>query len=212
MLNIFSIGFLTSMTLLLSIGAQNTFVLQQGIKREYVFVVATVFFLCDIILMSFGVFGVGKIINDNAIFLTLITLLGAAFLLWYGFNSLKSAWKGNSQLLAGKSDKKSNWKQAAAGAFAVSLLNPNVLLDTLAIIGGISVNIAADLRIFYLIGALLASALWFYSIGYLAFALAKYLANKTTWRIIETLIGIYMWYIAAMLLRYAHQNGLFSFL
>ncbi|MBN6710366.1 amino acid transporter [Haemophilus haemoglobinophilus] len=211
MINTFSTGFLTSAGLLVAIGAQNTFVLQQGIKKEGVFTVATVCLLCDVILMTVGVFGLGQMINDNNFFLVALTMLGIAFLAWYGFNALKSAWTGNRQLIVKKGKEKISVSKIVLTTLAMSLLNPNVWLDTVAIIGSISLSFEESMRVYYLFGALSASFIWFYSISYLSAGLSNYLAKKSIWRAIDLTIGIYMFYMAHKLIDYGISSKIFYF-
>ncbi|MDR0807409.1 MAG: LysE/ArgO family amino acid transporter [Enterobacteriaceae bacterium] len=192
----FITGLLTSAGLLVAIGAQNTFVIRQGIRQQYVFTVSATCFLCDILLMTLGVIGVGKLINDNKIMMITLTAVGVIFLLWYGYNSLKSAYQGNSQLIVKDDNQKETWQAVILSTLAVSLLNPNVWIDTVAIVGGISSTVQNNLKIFYLSGALAASFLWFFSIGYLASWIAKYFSRDITWRILDLLIGCYMVFMA----------------
>ncbi|EIP7908537.1 LysE family transporter, partial [Escherichia coli] len=164
----FTTGFLVSAGLLVAIGAQNTFVIRQGMKREFVFTVSATCFICDFILMCIGVLGVGKLINDNSILINLLTIAGVLFLLWYGARSLKSAYYGESLLISSGDQTKTTTTKIIVTTLSFSLLNPNVWIDTVAIVGGVSSTIDASQKINYLTGALSASFLWFFSIGYLA--------------------------------------------
>ncbi|MCA7014587.1 LysE/ArgO family amino acid transporter [Dickeya dadantii] len=205
-LPVFITGFMTSAGLIVAIGAQNSFVLRQGMRREHVFWVSSVCFLCDMALMTLGVLGLGKIINDSKPAITTLTLAGVLFLLWYGYNALKSAWRGNNQLtLTTQGDGLRRRRTVIGACLAVSLLNPHVYLDTVAIIGGISSGIAPDLKLFYLAGSISASLIWFYTIGYTAAACSRYFANPLTWRVIDSLIGGYMIFMAFQLCRFLYQ-------
>ncbi|MDH2926189.1 LysE/ArgO family amino acid transporter [Lonepinella koalarum] len=211
MINVFTTGFLISAGLLVAIGPQNTYVLRQGIKKEAIFTVSTVCFLCDTLLMTIGVFGLGKVINDNHIALILLTLVGFIFLIWYGYNALVSAWKGNDSLIINsKEQAEVNKLKIISTTVAMSLLNPNVWLDTVAIVGSISLSFAENMRIYYLVGALTASFVWFYSIGYLSSGLSNILSKKKVWQVLDLCIGIYMLYMAFMLLASGFSNGIFS--
>ncbi|MGM3173015.1 LysE/ArgO family amino acid transporter [Dickeya lacustris] len=205
---VFITGFMSSAGLIVAIGAQNSFVLRQGMRREHIFWVSSVCFLCDMLLMTLGVLGLGKMINDSLPALITLTLAGVIFLLWYGYNALKSAWRGNHQLTLATSAESLRQRRTVIGAtLAVSLLNPHVYLDTVAIIGGISSAIAPELKLFYLAGAISASGLWFYTIGYTAAACSRYFAKPVTWRIIDSLIGCYMIIMALQLCRFLYQTS-----
>ncbi|NKI73691.1 amino acid transporter [Dickeya sp. CFBP 2040] len=204
-LPVFITGFMTGAGLIVAIGAQNSFVLRQGMRREHVFWVSSVCFLCDLVLMTLGVLGLGKIINDSKPAITALTLAGALFLLWYGYNTLKSAWRGNNQLTITSQADGLRRRTVISASLAVSLLNPHVYLDTVVIIGGISSGIAPDLKLCYLAGTVSASLLWFYTIGYMAAACSRYFANPTTWRVIDSLIGCYMIFMALQLCRLLYQ-------
>ncbi|QYM92512.1 LysE/ArgO family amino acid transporter [Dickeya zeae] len=203
-LPVFITGLMTGAGLIVAIGAQNSFVLRQGMRREHVFWVSTVCFLCDLVLMTLGVLGLGKIINDSKPAITTLTLAGVLFLLWYGYNALKSAWRGNHQLTVTAQADGLRRRTVISATLAVSLLNPHVYLDTVVIIGGISSGIPPDLKPFYLAGTVSASLIWFYTIGYTAAACSRYFARPITWRIIDTLIGCYMIFMAFQLCRFLY--------
>ncbi|HGU7511716.1 LysE/ArgO family amino acid transporter [Escherichia coli] len=194
--SVFITGFFISAGLLVAIGAQNTFVIRQGMKREFVFTVSATCFICDFILMCVGVLGVGRLINDNVVLINSLTIAGIMFLLWYGSKSLKSAYNGESLLISGEASKKTTNIKIILTTLSFSLLNPNVWIDTVAIVGGVSSTIDASQKINYLAGALSASFLWFFSIGYLAAWLSKIFTKPLFWRLIDLLIGCYMIYMA----------------
>ena len=202
MTNGFATGFFISAGLLVAIGAQNTFVIRQGMKREFVFTVSATCFVCDFILMCVGVLGIGKVINDNAFLINSLTILGVLFLLWYGSRSLKSAYYGETLLLYVGDTKKTTTLQIIITTISFSLLNPNVWIDTVAIVGGVSSTIDANQKVNYLIGALSASFIWFFSIGYLAALLSKIFTKPLFWRLIDLIIGCYMLYMAWSLLQF----------
>lgn len=196
----FITGFLTSAGLIVAIGAQNSFILRQGIRREYIFSISVTCFLCDILCISIGVLGVGKIINDSKIMLVTITAAGTLFLLWYGYHSLSNAWRGHRYLSVQQMKAtKQPWKKVIAATLAVSLLNPHLWLDTVVIIGGISSTFSDYHKLYYLAGALTASFIWFFSIGYLAALLSRYFVKSITWRMLDGVIGMYMLFMAYQL-------------
>lgn len=202
----FITGFLTSLGLIVAIGAQNTFILRQGIRREYILLVAVTCFLCDIVLVSLGVLGVGSVINHSKIMMLAMTGTGVLFLIWYGYNALQSAWRGNSHLVLSQCDgNKQSWQAVLLTALAVTFLNPNALLDTLVIIGGISTSYIGYTKLVFMAGTLTASFIWFFSLGYLAALLSGYFSNAITWRILDLLIGVYMLFMACKLFLFVLQ-------
>lgn len=196
MTNSFFTGFLVSAGLLIAIGAQNTFVIRQGVSRQYVFTVSATCFICDFILMCIGVLGIGKVINDSPILMKLLALAGILFLFWYGVRSILSAIKGESFLTVGKVISDKSYVKVIMTTISFSLLNPNVWIDAVAIVGGVSSTINNSLKVNYLAGALTASFLWFFSIGYLASGLVKIFKTPRFWRLIDFAIGLYMLYMA----------------
>lgn len=197
-------GFLVSLSLICAIGAQNAFVLKQGLLKNNIFWICTTCFLCDFLLMCLGIFGVGEIINTNKILLITLTLAGVAFLISYGFLSFRSAFKASSSLkLQPDNLQKVSLASSISATLAITLLNPHVYLDTVVIIGGVSATLPSNFDKFsFMVGALIASFIWFYSLGYGAKKLSVYFTKPRVWQIIECLVGILMWGIALSLLRF----------
>lgn len=195
-------GFTVSISLICAIGAQNAFVLKQGLLKNNIFWVCTVCFICDFLLMCLGVFGVGEIISSNDVLLIILTLAGAIFLFSYGFLSFRSACKGASSLtVTNGSINKVSILKTITGTLGITLLNPHVYLDTVVIIGGVSATLSLLMeKLFFIIGALVASFIWFYSLGYGAQKLSAYFTHPKVWRVIEFSIGTIMWAIAVSLL------------
>lgn len=201
-------GFTVSISLICAIGAQNAFVLKQGLLKNNIFWVCTVCFLCDFLLMCLGVFGVGEIISANHVLLITLTLAGAIFLFTYGFLSFRSAFKGLSQLSVqnGRTNKISVLSSITA-TLGITLLNPHVYLDTVVIIGGVSVTLASSMeKLAFVTGTLLASLIWFYSLGYGAQKLSVYFTRPKVWQVIEFCIGVLMWAIALSLLFFLYTQ------
>lgn len=170
----FSKGFLLSLGLTSSIGAQNLFVLQQGIARNYVFIAAFLCFLCDCILMSAGVFGIGEVLAKSKLFSLIIAIFGILFCLYYAFLQLKAFLSKENKLdsiAQGKS-----LKSVILFTLAITLLNPQVYLDTIFLIGAASLAVSS--KLFFLFGALSASFLWFFTLAFGAQKLSKYLLDS----------------------------------
>ncbi|MDF1728832.1 MAG: LysE/ArgO family amino acid transporter [Sulfitobacter sp.] len=193
----FSAGFFLSLTLILAIGAQNAFVLRQGLRREHVFWVCLVCGVSDALLITAGVAGIGALSEALPWFETLMRYGGAAFLIWYGALNALSAWRGGSALEVGQG--------AARGLgatlltlLAITWLNPHVYLDTVVLIGSISAQYPD--RLAFTVGAVLASIGFFFTLGYGARLLTPVFARPRSWQVLDGAIALTMWAIAAKLL------------
>lgn len=200
-------GAMISGSLIIAIGAQNLFVLKQGLLKNHIFFVSTICFICDFTLMSIGIMGVGTFISANPIITNIIAILGALFLIWYGFNALKSAIKGTSSMQIESQDTKNNsLLKVVLATLAVTLLNPHVYLDTVVIVGGIAGTLTSEQKIAFLIGAVCVSFIWFFGIGYGARLLTPLFKQKRMWVILDCLVGLVMFYIAYRLIMYVIQG------
>jgi len=195
-------GFGLGAGLIIAIGAQNAYVLRQGIRREHVLLIATICFLCDATLISIGAAGFGYLVSSVPSLERVAAWGGAAFLAAYGLRAFYSALKPGS-LDAGNDSGEapqagSAW--AAAGVtLALSLLNPHVYLDTVVLLGSIAGQFQGLQRVWFAIGAVIASAAWFYGLGLGARWLAPLFRKPMAWRVLDLLIGCVMWAIATSL-------------
>lgn len=185
-------------SLILAIGAQNAFVLKQGLKQQYVFWVCFICALSDSILIYFGVTGFSKVIANFPLLLTVSKYFGAAFLFFYGLRNFYSAIKNSSSLNPSNIEKDSLLKIIGI-CLAFTWLNPHVYLDAIILIGSISVQFSDQLYQFAA-GTILASWIFFFSVGYGAKMLLPLFKRATSWKILDVLIGITMWTIATMLI------------
>lgn len=184
--------------LIIAIGAQNAFVLSQGVRRNHALPIALVCGFCDAVLILLGVSGVGTLVASNPLLGQIAAWGGALFLLWYGMRSLQSALRGGA-LEADKTSSQS--LPAALGAtLAVTLLNPHVYLDTLVLLGGISGQFSVDERYLFGAGAMTASFVWFFTLSLGAGLLAPLFRHPLAWRVLDTLVFLTMWGIALSLL------------
>lgn len=190
----FITGFLLVMSLTMAIGAQNAFVLRQGLLGINVPLIVTLAVCIDIILISLGAFGFGSIVNSHRAVLHIVSWAGAAFILIYGFIAFRRAIHPGQ--LDPSAIKRLPPAQAAKIFLAVSLLNPHVYLDTIVLIGGIAGRYKPVDRIWYLFGAISASFLWFSSLGFGARLLAPVFAKPGAWRVLDLTVGIVMLLIA----------------
>jgi len=192
-------GFGLGASMIIPIGAQNAYVLNQGIKRNHHLTTATICSLLDTLFISLGIFGGGAILSQNEVLLTGVTLGGIAFLSVYGALSLRSAFKGadasesNSEVIArGK-------RTVILGALAVTVLNPHLYLDTVVILGSIGGQFEGEERISFAIGTILASFVWFYSLSMGAAKLGPTLSKPKVKQAIDIGVALMMFTIAAVL-------------
>ncbi|MBL4831926.1 MAG: LysE family transporter [Aliivibrio sp.] len=193
-------GFALGLSMIIPIGAQNAFVLNQGIKKQHHLTTATICSICDIVLISIGIFGGGALLASNQTVLTLITLAGIIFLTFYGFNSLKEAYNASSSVPIPNNDNVISSRRAViAGALAVTLLNPHVYLDTVVILGSIGGQFNESDRVLFAIGTLTASFTWFYGLSLSAAKLSSTLSKVRVKQTIDILVAAMMFYIATKL-------------
>lgn len=197
MFDAFMPGYLLSLSLILAIGAQNAFVLRQGLLRAHVFWVCLTCGVSDALLITAGVAGFGSLAQVFPWFEAAMRYGGAAFLLWYGWRNARSAWRGGQAL------------QAQGGAvqpllptlvtlLALTWLNPHVYLDTVVLIGSISAQY--ENRLAFGAGAALASLSFFFALGYGARLLAPLFVQPRSWQVLDAVIALTMWTIAVGLL------------
>ncbi|TOG86064.1 amino acid transporter [Vibrio parahaemolyticus] len=195
-------GFSFGAATIIPIGAQNAYVLNQGIKRNHHLTTATLCSFLDIFFISLGVFGGGAILASNALLLTSITFGGIAFLLYYGFLSLKSAFSTQPDESEPGSDSIIRGKRAVIlGALAVTVLNPHLYLDTIVILGSIGGKFEGYDRVSFAAGTIMASFVWFYSLSIGAAKLAPLLSQPKVKKGIDIAVGIVMFVIAISLAR-----------
>lgn len=197
MFDTFLPGYLLSLSLIVAIGAQNAFVLRQGLRREHVFWVCLTCGTSDAILIAGGVAGFGALAAKVPWFETAMRYGGAAFLLWYGWRSARSAWIGG-QALQAEGAAPQTLLPTLLTLLAITWLNPHVYLDTVVLIGSISAQY--DNRLLFGTGAVLASLSFFFALGYGARLLAPLFARSASWRILDAIIALTMWAIAVGLL------------
>ncbi len=198
MLAAFATGFGTGFTLILAIGAQNAFVLRQGLMRLHVFAICLVCALSDAVLIAAGVAGMGTIASMAPWLLDALTWGGAVFLFVYGALSLRRALRPGA-LRAAASGATSRGR-ALATALAFTWLNPHVYLDTVALIGAVSTQFAGrPLKAAFAAGAMTASFVFFFGLGYGARLLAPVFERPRAWAVLDTAIALVMWSIAVSL-------------
>jgi L-lysine exporter family protein LysE/ArgO len=198
-------GFFSGLSLIAAIGAQNAFVLRQGIKREHVGLVVLICAVSDALLIAAGVAGFNAAAQTLPWLVPLFLWGGVAFLLVYGALRFQAGWRGGESLTA-TGGAAASATRIAATCLALTWLNPHVYLDTLALLGALSAQYAPH-ELGFGIGAVVASGVFFTALGYGARLLAPVLARPTAWRVLEFIIGAVMWAIAASLVLKALNGG-----
>jgi len=183
------LGFLASFTLIAAIGTQNAFVLRQGIRREHVLPVVALCTVSDIVLISAGIAGFGALINAHPSVVDIAKFGGAAFLVCYGLLAARRAWRPSS--LTPSEAAPARLVDVLLTCAALTFLNPHVYLDTVVLLGALA-NEHRDERWLFGVGAVTASAVWFFSLGLGARRLARLFATPLTWRILDGLIAVTM--------------------
>jgi L-lysine exporter family protein LysE/ArgO len=183
------LGFIASFTLIAAIGAQNAFVLRQGIRREHVLPVVAMCTVSDIVLISAGIAGVGALISAHPSALNIAKFGGALFLVGYGLLAARRAWRPSSLSPSDKAP--ARLIEVLVTCAALTFLNPHVYLDTVVLLGALA-NEHRDERWLFGVGAVTASAVWFVGLGLGARRLAGLFANPLTWRILDGLIAVMM--------------------
>ncbi|TDI54441.1 MAG: amino acid transporter [Alphaproteobacteria bacterium] len=188
-------GFLLGAGLIIAIGAQNAFVLRQGLARSHVFVICLICALSDAVLIALGVGGLGTLVSNSPLMIRAVTIGGAGFLFVYGVLAFRRV-LSTGVLKAGR-EKPAGLAAAIAACLAFTFLNPHVYLDTLVLIGALSASYAGAARLAFGAGAVLASFVWFFGLGYGARWLAPVFAARRAWQVLDIFIGAIMWSLAA---------------
>jgi L-lysine exporter family protein LysE/ArgO len=189
-------GFFLGASLIVAIGAQNAFVLRQGLRREFVFAVTLICSLSDALLIAAGVAGLGTLVAKSPTLLDWVTGGGALFLFVYGVRSFLRALRPETMQ---PSEARPSLGAAVATCLALTFLNPHVYLDTVLLIGSLAGRYDGGARAAYAIGATTASFVWFFGLGYGAALLQPVFADRRAWRVLDIGVGIVMWAIAARL-------------
>ena len=192
-------GFILGGGLILAIGAQNAYVLKMGLLRRHVFLICLVCALTDAVLIALGAGGFGALVSANTTLQSIAAWGGAAFLFVYG---LRAFW---AALRPGAMDVDAaaatiTWQSALTTVLAVSLLNPHVYLDTVVLVGSIAGQYAPAARLSFAIGAMTASFVWFFGLGYGARILTPIFERPSAWRVLDIFVGFVMWWIAFALI------------
>jgi L-lysine exporter family protein LysE/ArgO len=189
-------GFFTGLSLIVAIGAQNAFVIRQGLAKSYVFLVVAICAVADALLIALGIAGLGALITATPWLLEFIRWFGVAYLTWFGLKSFKRAFSKQQMDLSGSTSDTA--KKVAVSVLGFTLLNPHVYLDTVILVGSIG-NQFGDDRWWFGAGAMAASFVWFFGLGFGAKAASKFMTKPVFWRVLDTAIGVIMFSIAILL-------------
>jgi L-lysine exporter family protein LysE/ArgO len=198
---VFAQGLFLGLGLIVAIGAQNAFVLRQGLRREHVASVVAFCAVADAVLITAGVFGMAQALGDRPMLARGLALGGAVFLAVYGWRALQRARRISALDVTASSPTLSRGA-ALAQAAAFTLLNPHVYLDALLLVGSIGAQQPAALQGWFAAGASAASLLWFSALGFGARWLAPWFARPRAWQVLDALIGVTMWVLSALLVRH----------
>ena len=197
MLSALVTGALTGLSLIVVIGAQNAFVLRQGIRRSHVGVVVASCAVSDLALILAGVAGVGAVVDRAGWLIDVVTWLGVAFLVGYGIASIRRALRPQTLEASGQAEV--TVRAVALQVLALTWLNPHVYLDTVVLLGSIAQSHGPAGRWWFGAGASIGSVVWFSALGFGATRLAPLLARPRAWQVLDLTIGLVMFVIAASL-------------
>lgn len=191
------LGFGSGLSLIVAIGAQNAFVLQQGIRRQHVLAVVLICGLTDALLELLGVAGIGFVIERAPILLEVIRWGGVAFLLWYAWCAGRRALRPEALIAAEGST--ASLRKTVLACLAITYLNPHVYLDTMVLMGSIGNAQGDPERWWFLLGGMVASLVWFTVLGYGARVLTRFFATPRAWQVLDWCVAAVMLIIAARL-------------
>lgn len=198
-------GFFMGISLIAAIGSQNAYVIRQSVKKERPFVVASVCALCDLFLIIVGSAGLGPFIAKFDLLLISFFIFGAIFLAYYSLMSLKDA-LGNKILTADDKQKSGNLYAVIIAALGFSLLNPHAWLDTTVLIGTVSASFVGEHKLYFTIGACLASLFWFFSLSAFGTVFSSWLQRPLAWKIINFIIFFTLLYMSIHLFFQAKEH------
>lgn len=197
MLSSYLQGFAIGFSLILAIGAQNAFVLKQGLKQQHIFWICLLCALSDATLIALGVFGFAALMQQFPMMITIARYAGALFLMVYGAQHIKQALQANQSIQLDAQSEQSLWKILGI-CLALTWLNPHVYLDTVVLLGSISAQFT-QMKVYFALGAISASFLFFFALGYGARLLLPVFKNPKAWQILDVMIAVVMWSIALSL-------------
>jgi L-lysine exporter family protein LysE/ArgO len=195
-------GLLTGLSLIIAIGAQNAFVIRQGLTKKHVVLVVAICAISDALLIVLGVAGLGALISGLPWLLETIRWFGVAYLTWFGIRSIRSAFK--TQALDVSGVQSASAKAVVLSVLGFTFLNPHVYLDTVILLGSIGNQFGPD-KWWFALGGAVASILWFSSIGFGARAASRFMSKPVFWKVLDLVIAVVMFGIAILLAFYTFK-------
>ena len=199
MVSSFLTGLVAGLTLIVAIGAQNAYVLRQGLRREHLGVVVAICAVSDVVLIAAGVAGIGVVVERAPTAIDVVRWMGVAFLTVYGLMSLNRARRAETLHAAGNGT--TSRVGVVVRATALTWVNPHVYLDTVVLLGSLAATHGSEGRWWFGAGAAIGSLLWFTALGYGARRAHRLLASPRVWQVLDVLIGLTMLAIAYSLAR-----------
>jgi L-lysine exporter family protein LysE/ArgO len=198
-LPVITAGLLAGLSLIIAIGAQNAFVIRQGLTKQHVLLVVAICAAADAVLIFLGVGGLGAIIQGLPWLLEVIRWFGVVYLTWFGIKSLRSVFK--DQALDASGSQSGSAGKVVAAVLGFTFLNPHVYLDTVILLGSIGNQFGTD-KWWFAVGASLGSVLWFSAIGFGAKAASGLMKKPVFWKVLDSIIAAVMFSIAILLAFY----------
>ena len=195
----FSSGVLSGFALIIAIGAQNAFVIRQGLQRQHVLTVVLFCAISDALLIAAGTAGLGKVIESAPEVLEIVRWFGVTYLIFFGLKSLRSAFRHNTLTL--EQGNLVSRKRTILTVLGLTFLNPHVYLDTVIFLGSIANQFPAD-KWFFSAGAMTASFLWFFFIGFGSKMAARFMVKVVFWKVLDLAVAIIMFTLATYLTFY----------
>ena len=189
-------GMLAGWSLIIAIGAQNAFVIRQGLTKKHVLITVLICVFGDVALIAAGVAGLGAVIQGLPWLLEVVRYLGCAYLLWFAYKSARAAF--SNEHLDAAAGTSAPLKSVVLTALGITFLNPHVYLDTVIFLGAIA-NQFTDARWTFAFGAMTGSITWFFALGFGAVAASKFMSKPIFWRVLDSLIAVVMVALAATL-------------
>ena len=180
-------GFIIGSSLIIAIGPQNLYVINQGLKKNYILIVVLLCSLSDSLLIVCGIYLSNSLLNLNESLIISMKLIGGIWLILYGLNKIKDS---NSHNIENKEFKELSLNKVVFTTLAITYANPHVYLDTVVLLGSISVNF--DNKFYFGLGAIVASFVFFFTLGYFSKFLSKYIKSKKVWFYIDNIMGFLM--------------------
>ena len=180
-------GFIIGSSLIIAIGPQNLFVINQGLKKNYVFIVVLICSLSDSLLIVCGIYLSNNILSLNTSLITIMKLIGGIWLILYGINKIKNS---RQHEINSNAFNESSFSKVIVTTLAITYANPHVYLDTVILLGSISINF--DNKLYFGLGAIFASFIFFFSLGYFSNFLSRYIKSPKVWFYVDNTMGLLM--------------------